>query len=164
MYIKPQYEEVRELMTKKSHYEDTLLNVNKLKLTRDSLTEQYNSISENDKDRLSKLIPESFDTIKIATYINNIGLRSGVNIKGFKAAETKADDQGEIISATKELYKTYYVSFAVSTTYEKFLSFLSDLESSLYLFDITGIEIRGGSKEESGVFEYAINLKTYSLE
>jgi hypothetical protein len=59
-------------------------------------------------------------------------------------------------------YGTVAFSFGIATTYEKFKQFLSDLEHSLRVMDITGITF-GESSSVTGVTVYSVQGQTYWL-
>lgn len=119
----------------------------------------YNNLSEDDKVKLNKLLPNSIDNVKLIIDIDNIA--SLYNLK-LRNIDIKADAPGEFSGDSfNNPYGTAMLRFSVSAPYESFKSFLTDLEDSLRLVDISSLTFTSGDKD---INEYNIELKTYWLK
>jgi len=156
--------DIQTLSAKKAEYVNVLEKSKELKNKRDAVLTSYNSISEADVERLSKVIPYAFDPVLLANDINSIASRYGMDMKEFKVSESKAEIRGEVIIQEEEpLYKTTSVTVTISGGFDQFLKFLKDIESSLHLIDVRSLSIKAPLTAQSGVLDYSLEMNTYSL-
>ena len=166
LYVSPTMADIRLLSAKKSEYTNVLLKSKELAQKRDSMLSAYNSIREEDESRLSKVIPTTFDQVRLVNDINAMANRYGMKVLDFKVEESKAEIRSDIISQSKEeLYKTIAVTFTTNGQYIEFIRFLRDLESSLRLIDVGSLSIKtdGGKSSGAHSLDYSIQIYTYSL-
>jgi hypothetical protein len=73
-------------------------------------------------------------------------------------------DGGQVpgeIDVGGNIYNSFLLSFAVTTSYENFLLFIQDLETSLRLVDVVNISF---SESITNEYEFEVNVRTYWLE
>lgn len=163
-YIKPQYDVVQTLSAKKSAYTDVLQKVQEINSQRDAVLAQYNSVSPDDISRLKKAVPDQFDSVLLAKYINTVTANHGMVVSGIKFTEQKQDTREKVAVPQSNQYRTVYGSFTATGNYDQFLKLLKDLEDGLYLVDVTGLSLHGESKTtSSSSYDYSIDFQTYSL-
>ncbi len=143
--------------------------------SRDQVLKQYNDISETDRDRLDKIIPSTVDNIRLIIDLNSIAVKHGFSLANIKTAATQTTKnsasqvrapsaptsagQATVTFATPVL-DTVDVSFGVTATYNQFVSFLQDLESSLRIIDVTHVSV---AASDTGVYAFQVQLRTYWL-
>jgi Tfp pilus assembly protein PilO len=157
------YVATKSVRTEIAQYDDALAKAASLATLRDSLKEKYNSFSQNDLHRLETLIPDTIDTVRLIIDINGIARRHDLtvlNIVVDGATDTTAKKTG--IGPQESPYGTISVSFNVSTSYERFKSFLGELENSLRLIDVDSVTL-GEANPITGMTTYSIRAKTYWL-
>ena len=163
-YIDPSFSEVKQLSLKKSGYNTVLEKSKELAIKRDSVLADYNSISQTDINRLDKIIPNEFNAVLFANDVSTLASGYGITVKDFKINEPKTEVRDVIINQPKnEGFKTITVSFRLSGGYSQFVRFLSDLESSLRLVDVTSLSVKPNSSQASGLMDYLLEVHTYSL-
>lgn len=167
-----QYDKVREVLAQNEQFSRTLEDSKELLKKRDQVINAYNSISESDRERLKKLLPDHIDNIRLIIDINGITSRRGVSIKnvrtgGAGATRGAAPAQNSAAPSLQQqapasLSKTdsMTLSFNVSTTYENFINILHDLEMSLRILDITKISF---TPTDTNIYDFSVELKTYWL-
>ena len=163
LYISPIETEIKSLIIKRDQYYDVLTKSKEIKDRRDAILKQYDSISSGDCTKLDKIIPPKWSPMIFINDINGIAGKDGVIVKDFRAGAEQTADRG---TAAAELYKTNTASFTVIAPYGQFKKFLTDMESSLSLMDITGLSVKGQSPDKPAVdlFNYALEIDTYSLK
>jgi Tfp pilus assembly protein PilO len=65
------------------------------------------------------------------------------------------------IDADNSKYGTVGISFSVTASYDNFQNFLTDLEKSLRLVEITDLSVNGNN---TGLYDFSVGLKTYWLK
>ena len=174
MYTNPAYQEVKTLRTTSTQYDTALTNSRKLQEERDALGTKYRSISPDDLARLSKLLPDNADNIRLVIDIQNMAQSYGMSLAAIKfdsAQTTKAPTTGNQLAAgtpsdvslTSKDYGVFSITFSTTATYENFLKFLKDVESSLRLTDVQSIDFSSSDVSKS-TYVYTVKLNTYWLK
>jgi len=164
VYMKPAYDTIQTLTAKKDQYTNVVEKAKELAVRRDTILSEYNAISPADIDRLKKVIPETFDSVILARYISTIASSHGMIIKSTKITEPQAETREVAIAPQDGQYKKMQVTFSVKGPYDQFVKFVKDLESGLYLMDVSSISIRGDVKSTpTSALDYDVELLTYSF-
>lgn len=170
LYIKPQYASINNLRAEKATYDSTLAKSKELKTLRDSLTQKYNSISEEDKDKLQNMIPTNFDGVKLALDLNTMASRYGMTIRDVKidaARETDNQARNDVIAQSQDTpgtFKTASISFSTTGQYQTFIKFLKDMENDEELLDIKKLSIDASTqKDGSSNLEFKVTVNTYYI-
>lgn len=77
-YVYPQYGKIQKLKAEEAQYNEALSKAQELKILRDKLLNDYNSIDKNSLELLKKVVPETFDPVKLMAVINSIAGRHGM--------------------------------------------------------------------------------------
>jgi len=150
-------------------YVTAMASADKLIKVRDQVTRDYNSIAQEDRDRLDKLIPSTVDNIRLIIDLNSVALRHGFTLRNIKAAAAKESSQtgaaGPVSSPARgpisePVLDSVNVSFSVSAPYQQFINFMQDIEASLRLMDVTRMTI---TANDSGIYDYGVEIRTYWL-
>ena len=144
-YMQPTYSSVQNLTAQKDLYAGVLQKAKDLSAKRDQILAQYNAVSPDDINRLKSAIPDTFDSVTVAKYVNTIASKYGLVVKGIKFTVPQIDQR--VISAdssNQPVVQTMNFNFA--GTYTQFASFIKDVESSLLLMDVTKIAITDAVK------------------
>jgi Tfp pilus assembly protein PilO len=166
VYIGPTYSDVQNLLAEKDQYTGVLQQAQNISTRRDAILADYNAISPDNIDRLKKIMPENFDPAIFAKYVSDSAAKYGMVIKEVNITKLDEEaDQGEVVSSGPEQYKTMSVTFSIQGPYDKFVDFLKDLESGLYLVDVNSLSVTtdNQSPKNSSVFNYSLVVYTYSL-
>lgn len=165
VYIQPTGSEVKSLSSEKNGYINILTKTRELTQKREDILTVYNEIPAEDIDRLRKIIPETFSPILFLNDLSEMVKRYGMTVGNFKTNEPKSETRNVIIQSQGDAYKTTVVTFNLVGTYNQFLNVLRDLESSLRLIDVVGINVRSANARSTGEtpLEYLLEVKTYSL-
>ncbi len=155
---------IKVLRSQVAEYNSAMEKAEELRKVRDGLAKKYNAFTDDQKNQLQKILPDNIDNIRLIIEINDkIAQAFGMNIRNFRtdAGATESSDKKQVGKDASQ-YGILTLSFSTTATYDKFLDFLSALESSLRILDVSSIQFSAGS--ETGVYDYAVTLKTYWLK
>ncbi len=172
--------EIKDVSVINDEYLSAIANANQLVKVRDSVLKDYNALSDDDRERLSKMLPNTVDNIRLIIDLNSVALRHGFPLRNIKAAATSAINgkgtpslpqtqdtsggQGRAASNTSiptPVLDTVTVSFSVTAPYQQFIDLLRDLEANLRIMDVTHLTVSAGSAP--GSYDFGVELKTYWL-
>ena len=163
MYESPSYSNIQTLTTEKNNYNQVLQEAKDVSAKRDQILASYNAISTDNLARLSKIVPANFNSVIFVNHLNTIASKYGLVLDKMQIVEQN-NTGGQVIAPDQNSYNTQNVSFSVKGQYTTFMNFLKDLESGLYLVDITGLSIKKGTLDKTGQsFEFDVSTNTYSL-
>jgi hypothetical protein len=172
------WNEVKAVQQVNNQYTTALTNAEQLIKVREQVLKSYNNLSQDNRVRLDKMIPNTVDNIRLIIDLNSVAVRHGFalsNIKAVTAASTErsAAGTGSAVSARSRTVQstqvagianptldTVSVTFGVTAPYLEFISFLQDLEANLRIMDISRLTV---SADDTGLYNFQIELKTYWL-
>lgn len=167
-FIDPERIEYAKLSEIKIENEKRLEDVKTLEKEFFVLQEKYKKISDEEKEKLNKVLPETVDNVRLILDINNIADNYGIVIRnisvtGGPIGEDQEDAKNAVRSVSENGSSSYGVislGFSVVATYDVFKSFMQDLETSLRIVDITDFSVSTGEGE---FYNYSVKLNTYWL-
>lgn len=164
-YINPNYRgenvpmNIEKLMQERKKYTEALNNSNDLISVRNSLVEKSNMIPADNLERLKKLLPDHVDNARLIIDIDGIASKHGLNIRNLEIGND-VGGQGEL-GPDNNPYGTITLKFNVIAPYDKFRTFVKDLEESLRIIDVVGISF---NSTETGYYDYGVTIKTYWIK
>jgi len=178
IFINPLYSEISNLKAQASSYNEALDNSKALETERDNLTEKYNAISAENLDKLSKLLPNNVDNIRLIIEIEEIAEPYSMLLRDVQYNTTPESTTEASQGVNQDLtgsgggmqdYGSWDLEFSTQGTYTNFLGFVKSLESNLRLVDISSIEfssapVSGQGQSGSSIYKYLFKIKTYWLK
>jgi len=174
---KDMYSESKTIREVNAQYVSAINNADQLIKVRDQVLENYNNLSQDDRDRLNKMIPNTVDNIRLIIDLNSVALRHGFSLRNIKAAASDQADNvvpktastrtGPTISKNNinkndaiatPVLDTVKVSFSVSAPYLQFISFMQDLEADLRIMDLTHLSM---SANDTNIYDFSVEFDTY---
>ena len=180
LFINPLYEEISSLRTERGSYDEALTNSKELEKERERLTQKYNTVSMENLERLTKLLPQNVDNIRLILEIEQIATPYGMTLRDVRYnAETpegtggqalNAGIQGGYVQGGSPDYGVWDLQFVTRGTYDNFVSFIKDLERNLRIVDISAVEFSSETAASvssdpisSQQYEYRFSIRTYWL-
>lgn len=179
-YTQPAYDHVREVQVQVAQYDAALDKASELQQLKQSLLSRYNAFDPGNLDKLQKFLPDHVDNVRLILDIDSLASRYGlglqnVDVSGATGATTaKGQTAIGAVAASNQKYDSLTLKFTTHGTYDAFVQFMSDLESSLRVVDLVSLTISrdtlaGGSTDASArvgtpVYTYDITLRTYWLK
>jgi len=176
LYAWPQWNAVAALRTREVELQTALTKAQELTQIRNNLMEQYEAISPEDTQKITRVVPATYDPVKLVADVNAIGLRYGMVIRDVRLSNvTEISTSGAVQpAAPAEPYVKRQLSFSTSGQYRNFISFISDLETSLQLMDLQKVEVAastqgpaqkvGAPQQPSGALDFKVSLYTYWIQ
>lgn len=172
---------IKELKIDIKKYKEAEEKIRQVEEKKDGLQTKYNSISEEDRDKLKKVLPKEIDMIRlivdITTHASNYGM-SLKNIEIGKGANSISNysrpGDGSVPASIASKYPSADLGFEVNGSYSKIVDFLGSLEKSLRIVDLgsvsiglPGVNSNTGSKTvapiSNNIYSAKIVLRSYYL-
>ncbi len=166
-----------------NQYQAAIASAQELITVRDKVLNDYTNISEVNRNRLERMLPQGMDNIRLVIDLSNIATQHGLSLTGIKAASQSATngpgapaapasrDASAAAPSTNATAAGYSVpvptiqkvtvTFGVSAPYQQFISLLQDLESSLRIMDVTHLSV---TVNDDGIYDWSVELTTYWLK
>lgn len=174
VFTNPSYKEVKSLKAQVAQYDTALTNSRKLQEQRDALGAKYRSLPSDQLERLEKLLPDNADNIRLIIDIQQMAQSYGMSLATIKfdagqtggaaaaASPLSSATSAEVAAASRD-YGIFDLTFSTTATYENFLKFLKDVESSLRLVDVQSVDFSAGDPSK-GTTTFTVKLRTYWLK
>ncbi len=159
-------QQLKDIQAVNSNYLQAINNSVALIKSRDAVLNDYNSLGADDKARLDKLLPDNVDNVRLIIDITNIASQHGIPLKNISTNAHEGSAANSTAPTTQNtsnntLSGTVGVSFGFSASYQNFLAFLGDIQSSLRILDITNLTV---TANDTGTYDYSVTLQTYWLK
>ena len=163
VYTNPTYQTIKGLQVQNNSYDEALTKAQKLRSLRDELLQKRNSITSTDLQKLSHVLPDNVDNIRLIIDVNHIAAQHNLILTNVdlgdltqgqksKAGAGGASDGNQIGSVV--------IGFSTTSDYDRLLSFLHDLEHSQRLLDIQKFNL---TTSPTGQILLALSVRTYWL-
>lgn len=176
VYTNPAYRNITSIQQQIAEYDAGLDKARELQELKRSLLARYNTFSGEQLDRLSRMLPDHVDNVRLVLDLDNMATRYGMAIQN--VVINRPDEKSKeatVIGALSEQAKKYEsltMQFTTRATYGDFVRFLEDLESSLRLVDLVALSIdpEGASlnsdkkEQQEPVYRFAVTVRTYWLK
>ncbi len=170
-YLQPTYADIQTLQDEIAAYDETLSQVDQLQTELNNELEKRDAITNDQLERLNRLLPETVDTVRFLIELDQIAAQHGMSVDdvSFSGAPARFGGSGGNNGSGNGVsgYNSLEASFSVSGSYTDVQNFMRDIERSSRLLDITNFSLTtatGGDTEESlqvGSNEYQFTLRTY---
>ena len=159
-WISPTYGEVGQLKDKQAQLADALDKAQQVQTLIANLQASFSSVPQDQIARLTKMVPNDVDNIRLLIEINNIAQREGMTIDSLNIPPKPTAAPGTV-GGSSGSYGTFTFGFTAHGTYDQFIAFLGQLAANLRLSDIATLSF---SATDKGNYDYAITLNTYWIQ
>jgi Tfp pilus assembly protein PilO len=150
------------LMDQKQQYEQSLENVNNIENTKKELLTKFNNIPATDKQDIEIVLPSSFSFVRFISQIDAVASKYGISIGRTTLREMNSSvEQSTEGSQPSKPFNSAIVGFSFDASYDKFNTFMSDLEKSMRILDVKSVKI---SAKDNGIYSYDVEFETYWLK
>lgn len=161
---RPYFDDIKQLKEKSLAYDEALDNSKKIKTTTDKLLNKYNSISQEEIDKVNAILPSKFDPIVLAVELDKMLKANDMELKSIAVKDTKQQKIKKSSAKSKKeerSFETVTVAFQTAGSYEDFISFLRNMENSSRLIDINSLKFSSQNKED---YQFDLTMTTYWLK
>lgn len=169
-FTQPQYDTIRALESEVDQYDQALERSSELQKIKQSLISRRNAFNLEDVNRLQKLLPDHVDNVRLVLDLDNLAARHGMAIQNVVTSNPVAvrSSGGAIADAagTRQKYDSLTLQFRTQGTYENFVAFLRDLETSLRIVDLVDLSLVQvpGSVAGEPLYRFELTIRTYWLK
>jgi Tfp pilus assembly protein PilO len=164
---RPLWEDIQALRAQNAVINATLSTLNEKKQYQNELIEKYNSITEEQLDRLlNQHLPKKSDTGTLLVALERMTRVSDARLNNIDFKKTEQTRTAPLIASkaqsasqkTEETYQELLFSFTVSASYENFKALLRAFEKNIRLIDVQSINFGGSAKN---IYTFTVSAKTY---
>jgi len=172
-YINPTYADVQTLKAQYAEYDQALSNARALKERMATLAGKSDQTNPADLTRLETMLPDSVNNVRLIRDLNQLGAPIGITINNVvfevQDASNAAVPSPAAAADAKKDYGVFNITFSISGTYQNFVNFMSQLDKSLRLIDVSSIAFTATNSAQNataaaGVYRYDFKVKTYWLK
>ena len=174
LFTQPTYDAVKVLGLEIGEYNQALNKASELQQIKQSLLARYNAFNSADVDRLHKMLPDHVDNVRLVLDLDNLASRNGMALQNVIISNplSEAGSAGAIsaIGGGRQKYDSLTLKFATRGTYQNFVTFFQELETSLRVVDLVSLslerEIASQSEirsETEPIYRYDMTIRTYWL-
>jgi hypothetical protein len=129
-----------------------------------SLLARYNAFNPDDIERLHKLLPDHIDNVRLVLDLDTLASKHNIALQNVAVA--RPNEQSSVGNGTigplRQSYDSVTLKFATSGTYDRFKTFLLDLEDSLRIVDLTALTMSAeASSAGEPTYRFDVTLRTY---
>lgn len=177
VYTKPTYDNIDTLKAEISQFDSALDKSKEMQELKRSLLSRYNTFTSEQLNRLGRLLPDHVDNVRLVLDLDSLASRYGMAVQNVvidRDLSVVKQEQTVIgaLSAQAAQYDSLTMQFATRGTYNSFVGFLKDLESSLRVVDLVALSIDpdsstvgpDGEPLADPIYRYNVTLRTYWLK
>jgi Tfp pilus assembly protein PilO len=129
------------------------------------LASARNAIDPASLARLNAFLPDSVDNVGLILDLNALAARSGLSLASIDVAADQASGASSVASGSlpasgQDPVGSVDLSLSASGTYAALQSFLTGVEASERILDVTDLTVRGS---DTGVYTYQMTVRLYWL-
>ncbi len=165
-FVHPKYIEITAIQNEIDEYNTAIDRYNEFSATLDNKLAIKKGRSAYDNERLDQIVPETEDNAQLLVDLKSLAEQFNLLFGNISVAGKGDDLKSGAVSATApedfsgEL-TSQDISFEVIGTYEQIKAFITDLEKSLTLFEITSLSMDASKT----IFQQAsVTVRVYSLQ
>jgi Tfp pilus assembly protein PilO len=160
VYVNPTYQSTKDLSAQVDAYNTALDKSQELRQVRDQLLSKRNTFSPDDVTKLSDVLPDNVDNIRLIIDINNIASRHNLTLSNVQLGTIGGANSAAIGTASQGPVGNVDIGFSVNASYDNMLAFITDVEHSLRLIDIKTLQFTAGNTDLNS---YQFGIRTYWL-
>lgn len=146
-------ESVQSLKLLNTQYDETLAQADNLYSQAETLRSQYARISNDQKEMMKVMVPDSIDKVRLLSEVNNVFAQTGFTPNELAYSEGNSTPTRGVVN----------ISFSVKTNYTRFKQLMDVFEKSMRLFSVQSVTFETPEKEGEPT-SYQVKLETYYLK
>ena len=178
-YVVPQIGHIQDIFAEVEKYDDALEAADVLDGRLQELNRKKETFTIAETVRLGKLLPSTTDDVRLVLDVSGIAENYNIELTNIvletleeeepNAREriTRPGTENERVDSRFDRssldLQELHLGFSFFATYAEFVNFITDLESSLRILDITEISFNSENPEE-GEYLFSVSLKTSWVE
>lgn len=160
-YALPTYQSAQALRTEEQELDSALDNARRLQAARDDLLERFNAFSARDLERLETMVPDNIDNVKMIIELDALASQYGLSIQNIDVVEEELTLEEQQLADNRN-YGEVELNLGLVGPYERFVTFVEDVERSLRLIDVQSIAFQTTDIRDN--YQYDMVVRTYWLK
>lgn len=140
---------------------DALTQLTEISAKADNLREVYNSVNQENKDKLAKMIPSGSDTISLVIDFNQLAVRNSLLMKSIDfggVGSGRSVSQAGVAPDLRIGAYTLPISLDISGSYDAFRRYLTDLELNQRVIDVSSLNFGAAA---NGSYTFQVRAQGY---
>lgn len=175
-YVHPMYTGPISLLHEEIHgYERALAAAHDFNARQTELTASREAIAPDSLSRIEAFLPNGVDNVQLFLDLDALAGRTGLSLSDFDVlnapirTEAQPDEgapppaEGAPALMQAGPYDSLDISVTATGSYASFRAFLTSIERSLRLLDVTAVSINVAEGAPAGAYTYDIDLRLYWL-
>ncbi|MBP6888729.1 MAG: hypothetical protein KBC21_03420 [Candidatus Pacebacteria bacterium] len=155
---------IKTLQVENVQYANTLSQIDIIKGAAENLNKDYLSFDNDVKEKLTTMLPDAVDPVKIRNEVIIIAAKSGMAVEGLKVEKDAKGDKG---------INFYKVSFSVRGKYAAFKTLMENYEKNKRFFSLEQAMISRPVLEEKGqekkdtqedILDFSVTFRVYYMK
>lgn len=179
-YLKPAYNVYLAFKEQEKRLDTAIGDSKELLKKYDDLYGEYSLITELQKEKLNKILPNAVDMVHLVLDLDNLATNHSLSIKSFEIPDLESDKVSPSTNRRNNRNKNNnankdeddhvakaVLGVEVAGEYRDFKAFLYDIERSLSLMDVVKLDIETSDMTKPGVEDkivYSLGLQVYWLK
>ena len=139
---KSYFGEIKSLRKQVSSYNETINMANKVRKSIDKTLLEYNSILQENVDKIKKMVPPVDESMKLVVQIDDMMKKKGLTLKAINVKDIVSQNNASGSQKNNgKIAESVFLSINAQGSYESFRSFIEELEKSLRLIDVKAVKI-----------------------
>lgn len=161
-FIYPAFGEISSLLEQKQKYVTTLETVGNIESKKNALQSKFDEIPPKTKADIETILPSSLNFVKLISQIDAVAANYGISVDKISVREVGSSVGNSIEEAGPiKDYQSSIVGFSFEASYDKFNTFVGELEKSLRILDVRLVKLNTAA---NGVYSYDVEFETYWLK
>ena len=153
------FPEIKILRKQVSSYNETINTAKKVRSSIDKTLGEYNAISQDNVDRINKMVPSGAESMKLVVQIDDMMRKNGLSLTGIDSKDSIDEKPASLVSKNGgRTAETVSLSIKARGSYESFHSFIKQLEKSLRLIDVVSVKISPVGQDD---YSFSIEAVSY---
>ena len=167
MYTQPTYDKAKVFKEEISQYNQALDKAAELQQLKQTLLSRYNAFNPESLTRLQKLLPDHVDNVRLVLDLDSLASRHGMALQNVVISNPGSQTGDSVlgaIGAARQNFDSLTLKFSTRATYDAFVTFLQDLESSLRIVDLVALTLvpeSGTSGSNELTYRFDVTIRTY---
>lgn len=153
------FPEIKVLRKQASSYNETINTAKKVRSSIDKTLGDYNGISQDNVDRINKMVPSGAESMKLVVQIDDMMRKKDLSLSSIDSKD--AIDKSPVSNAVKNGGKnaeSIFLSIKARGSYTSFRSFIEELEKSLRLIDVNSVKISPVGQDD---YSFSVEAVSY---
>lgn len=152
------FPEIKNLRNQASSYNETINTAKKVRSSIDKTLGDYNAISQENVDRINKMVPSSAEPMKLVVQFDEMMRKNGLVLKNIDTRDIVTKNSAPVSKNKGVVPELIALSIKTQGSYDSFYSFIRDLEKSLRLIDVNSVKITPAGQDS---YDFSVEAVSY---